>query len=72
MTLLEGVPGIGQARGRRLMEVFGSLEAIMGSTAEEIQKRAGLPRETAAMLLARLSERYSKQAGEEEARADRS
>jgi len=72
MTLLEGVPGVGQARGRRLMEVFGSLEAIMGSTAEEIQKRAGLPRETAAMLLARLSERYSKQAGEEGARADRS
>ena len=70
MTLLEGVPGIGQARSRRLMGVFGSIEAIMGATAEEIQKRAGLTRETAATLLARLAERYSTQAGAEAPRAD--
>jgi excinuclease ABC subunit C len=69
LTLLEGVPGIGQARSRRLMEAFGSLEAILGSTVEEIQKKAGLPRETAAMLLARLSQRYSRPEGAEGARA---
>ena len=69
LTLLEGVPGIGQSRSRRLMEVFGSLEAIMGADVEDLQKKAGLPRETAAMLLARLAERYSRQEGEEGARA---
>ena len=72
LTLLEDVPGIGQARSKRLMMVFGSMEAILGATVEDIQKKAGVPRETAAMLLARLSQRYSKPAGAEEARAGRS
>jgi excinuclease ABC subunit C len=69
LSVLEGVPGIGQSRSRRLMEVFGSVEAIMAEDVEGLQKRAGLPRETAAMLLARLSERYSKREGGEGARA---
>ena len=71
-TLLEAVPGIGQTRSKRLMKVFGSIEAIMGATVDEIQKKAGIPRETAAMLLARLSQRYNRPAGAEEARAGRS
>jgi excinuclease ABC subunit C len=69
LTLLEGVPGIGETRSRRLMEAFGSVEAIMGASPEDIQKKAGIPRETAATLLARLSERYSKPADAEEDRA---
>jgi excinuclease ABC subunit C len=69
LTLLKDVPGIGQTRSRRLMEVFGSIEAILGATVEEIQKKAALPRETAAMLLARLSQRYSRQGGAEGAHA---
>jgi excinuclease ABC subunit C len=69
LTLLEGIEGIGQARSRRLMTAFGSVEAIMAAGLEEIQKRAGIPRATAATLLARLSERYSTRAGGEEARA---
>ena len=72
LTVLEGVPGVGQARSRRLMEVFGSVEAILAASVEDVQKRAGLPRETAAMLLARLSERYSKPADAEGARAGQS
>ena len=72
LTLLEDVPGIGQARSKRLMMVFGSMEAILGATVEDIQKKAGVPRETAAMLLARLAQRYSRPAGAEEARAGRS
>jgi excinuclease ABC subunit C len=72
MTLLEGVEGIGQTRSRRLMAVFGSLEAIMGATVDEIQKKAGIPRETAATLLARLGERYSTRAGGEAGRAAQS
>ena len=71
LTLLEGVPGVGERRSRRLMEAFGSVEAILGATPEEIQKRGGLPRATAAMLLARLSERYSRASGAEEAGAGR-
>jgi len=59
LAVLEGVPGIGATRSRRLMEAFGSVEAILGASPEELRKRAGLSRETAAMLLARLSERRS-------------
>jgi excinuclease ABC subunit C len=69
LTLLEGIEGIGQARSRRLMTAFGSVEAIMAAGLDEIQKRAGIPRATAATLLAQLSERYSTRAGGEEARA---
>ncbi len=65
LTLLEGIEGIGQARSRRLMTVFGSVEAILAAGVEEVQKRAGIPRATAATLLARLAERYSTPAGEE-------
>jgi len=72
LTLLEGVPGIGQARSKRLMMVFGSTDAILGSTVDDIQKKAGIPRETAAMLLARLSQLYSRPTGAEGARAGRS
>ncbi|HEY9595352.1 MAG TPA: excinuclease ABC subunit UvrC [Spirochaetia bacterium] len=72
LTVLEGVPGVGQARSRRVMEVFGSVEAILGATVDDIQKKAGLPRATAAMLLARLSERYSRPSGGEGAGGDRS
>ena len=66
LTLLEGVPGIGERRSRRLMEVFGSVEAMLGCSPEEFQKKSGLPRATAAMLLARLAERYSRPPGEAE------
>ena len=71
MQVLEGVPGIGATRSRRLMEAFGSIEAIMEASAEDLQKKAGLPRETAAMLLSRLSQRYSTPEGEAGARAGR-
>ena len=72
LAVLEGVPGIGAARSRRLMEAFGSVEAIAEASPEELQKRAGLPRETAAMLLARLSERGSTPSGAEAGRGGRS
>jgi excinuclease ABC subunit C len=68
LAMLEGVPGIGASRSRRLMEAFGSVEAILGASLEELQKRAGLPRETAAMLLARLSQRRSTPSGAEAGR----
>ena len=72
MTYLEAIPGIGQTRSRRLMQVFGSLEGIMGASVEELQRKARLPRESAATLLARLAERYSTPGGAEGAREGRS
>jgi len=71
MQVLEGVPGIGATRSRRLMEAFGSIEAIVEASAEDLQKKAGLPRELAAMLLARLSQRYSTPGDAEGAREGR-
>ena len=43
MQVLEGVPGIGGARSRRLMEAFGSVEAILGPSLEDLQKKRGPP-----------------------------
>jgi excinuclease ABC subunit C len=71
LAFLEGVPGVGATRSRRLMEAFGSVEAILGATPEELQKKAGLPRQTAAMLLARLSERRNTPSGAEAGREGR-
>jgi excinuclease ABC subunit C len=72
LAVLEGVPGIGATRSRRLMEAFGSVDAILEATPEELQKRAGLSRETAATLLARLSQRRSTPAGAEAGHESRS
>lgn len=55
-ALLESVPGIGRARSRRLLEVFGSVETILTESPETIAVRAGITRETAATLLARLAQ----------------
>ena len=57
LSLLEGVPGIGAARSRRLMETFGSLDKVLEATPEEIAAKAGMPRETAARLLVSLAGR---------------
>jgi len=63
LAVLEGVPGVGQARSRRLMEAFGSVDAMRGASVDDIQKKGGVPRATAAMLLARLAERYNRSEG---------
>jgi excinuclease ABC subunit C len=60
LALLEGVPGIGGARSRRLMTAFGSLEKVLEATPEEIAAKAGMPRETAARLLVSLASRRSR------------
>ncbi len=57
LSLLEGVPGIGSARSRRLMEAFGSLDKVLEATPEEIAAKAGMPREIAARLLVSLAGR---------------
>jgi excinuclease ABC subunit C len=59
LTLLEGVPGIGRSRSRRLMEAFGSVEEILGRTPEEIARQSGVPKGTAGELLAHLKSRLA-------------
>ena len=56
LSLLESVHGIGRARSRRLLEVFGSVEAMLAESPQTIASRAGITRETAATLLALLAQ----------------
>lgn len=58
LSLLESVHGIGRARSRRLLEVFGSVEALLAESPETIASRAGITRETAATLLAHLARQH--------------
>lgn len=48
---LESVPGIGPVRSRRLLEAFGSLEALKASEAAEVAEKGGLTPELAQNLL---------------------
>ena len=56
LSLLESVHGIGRARSRRLLEVFGSVEGMLAESPQTIASRAGITRETAATLLAHLAQ----------------
>ena len=55
LSVLEGVKGIGRARSRRLLEAFGSIEAIAAATPETLSSRGGLTRELAGVLLGHLA-----------------
>jgi excinuclease ABC subunit C len=46
-SLLDGLPGIGPARKRALLNHFGSPEAILAASREELQGVPGLPAKTA-------------------------
>ncbi len=54
-SLLESIKGIGQMRSRKLMQVFGSLEAVASASSEEISERCRIPERTAMLLLKQLS-----------------
>ena len=51
---LERVKGIGRVRSRRLLEEFGSIEAIKSSSMGDLIRRAGLPEAAALNLIAYL------------------
>jgi excinuclease ABC subunit C len=53
-SLLDGLPGIGPARKRALLTHFGSPEAILAASREELQAVPGLPAKTARDLHALL------------------
>ena len=50
-SLLESIPGVGPSRSKRLMQNFGTLEALLSASAEEIAKQAGVPLPVAQKLL---------------------
>jgi len=53
-SLLDDLPGVGPARKRALMAHFGSPEAVVGATSEELQAVPGLPAKVARELHASL------------------
>ena len=49
-SLLDDLPGVGPARKRALLRHFGSPEAILAASREELQAVPGLPAKTAREL----------------------
>lgn len=50
-SLLESIQGVGPARSKRLMRTFGTLEALLAATPEEIARQAGIPGPVAQRIL---------------------
>jgi excinuclease ABC subunit C len=51
-SILDGVPGVGPSRRKRLLDRFGSLEDIRQATLEEIAAVPGIPYDVAASVKA--------------------
>jgi len=50
-SLLESIAGVGSARSKRLMQTFGTLEALLSVSAQEIAQQAGVPLPVAQRIL---------------------
>ena len=50
-TLLESIAGVGPSRSKRLMLTFGTLEALLSASAEEIARQAEVPLPVATRIL---------------------
>lgn len=50
-TLLESIAGVGPSRSKRLMQTFGTLEALLSASAEEIARQAKVPLPVATRIL---------------------
>jgi excinuclease ABC subunit C len=53
-SLLDGLPGVGPARRRALLQHFGSVERILAATQEELEGVPGIPPKTARAVYAQL------------------
>ena len=60
LTSLEGIRGIGPRRSSRLLEAFGSVDAIANASAEEVSERGDLPGELAETVVAELKKKMKK------------
>jgi excinuclease ABC subunit C len=56
LSVLEGIPGIGPGRAKKLMQAYGSLESIRAADAASLQRQGGLPARLAAVVEAALKE----------------
>jgi excinuclease ABC subunit C len=54
-SIMDDLPGIGPARKRALLKHFGSPDAVLGATREELERVPGLPQKTARGLYAHLN-----------------
>ena len=54
-SVLDGLPGVGPKRKRALLKHFGSPEAALGASREELEAVPGLPSKTAGILYAYLN-----------------
>ena len=53
-SILEGIPGLGPTRRQRLLDDFGTIDAIRGLSLEEISSIGWLPREIGDAIFDRL------------------
>ena len=53
-SILDDLPGIGPARKRTLLNHFGSPEAVLAASREQLEARPGLPGKTAREIYAHL------------------
>ena len=54
-SIMDDLPGIGPARKRALLKHFGSPDAVLDATREELERVAGLPQKVARGLYAHLN-----------------
>jgi excinuclease ABC subunit C len=54
-SILDGLPGIGPARKRALLNHFGSPDAVLAATREQLEAVPGLPGKTARELWTHLN-----------------
>ncbi len=54
-SLLESIDGMGKKRSEKVMKRFGSIEAILSLSAEELKKEAGIPLSVAEKILHKLN-----------------
>jgi len=57
LSLLESIPGIGEKRAKRLLELYGSVEAIQNAGAENIAGKTSIPQKAAENLVKSLLSR---------------
>ncbi len=50
-TLLESIDGVGPARSKRIMQTFGTLDALLSASKEEIARQAKIPLNVAQRIL---------------------
>ena len=62
---MRGLPGVGPARAERLLDAFGSVEAVMQAGAEELEAVRGVGGETAGKIRRAVEERLASYAAED-------